>query len=109
MRLKVDAFTIQNAGKGYAGRGAGLYDPESQSVGVADDAANAGPLPRGEYTIGAPTNTIGPMSMQLQPDPGNDMEGRSGFWIHGPNASKPQYSSSEGCIVLPGGWPGQAL
>lgn len=66
------------------------------------DEKNAGPLPRGDYTIGAARdNEHGPVSMPLTPSPQNDMEGRGGFWIHEDNASKPACNSSEGCAVLP--------
>lgn len=101
--LKVGNVSVFHAGTGYAGHGKGLNDPESQSVSEAHDKENAGPLPRGQYTIGPPTHTIGPVSMNLHPDPGTNMDGRgkNSFWIHGDNASKPPLSSSEGCIVLP--------
>jgi len=106
MDLKAGTITVQHAGTGYAGHGQGLNDPESQSVGEADDKANAGPLPRGEYSIGKQRdNTIHEgrvvlrASMRLTPDPSNVMEGRDGFLIHGDNAARNQ-SASEGCAVL---------
>ena len=103
MDLKVGVVTVERAGTGYAGHGNGLNNPEGQGVSEDEDKANAGPLPRGQYTIGPPTDHIGPVSMNLHPDPGTDMDGRgeNSFWIHGDNASKPPFSSSEGCIVLP--------
>jgi hypothetical protein len=106
MDLKAGTITVQHAGTGYAGHGEGLNDPESQSVGEADDKANAGPLPRGEYSIGKQRdNTIHGgrvvlrASMRLTPNPSNVMEGRDGFLIHGDNAARNQ-SASEGCAVL---------
>ncbi|TAM80930.1 MAG: DUF2778 domain-containing protein [Acidobacteria bacterium] len=100
MDLKVGAVTIVHAGAGYAGHGMGLNNPDSQSIGERIDRANAGPLPRGRYVIGLPTNEIGPVSMPLDPVPGTNMEGRDSFWIHGDNGSNSRFSSSEGCIVL---------
>ena len=105
MDLKVGDVTVQHAGTGYAGHGLGKNDPESQSVGTADDKANAGPLPQGQYTIGKQqtnTTTEGkelPASMRLIPSPNNQMFGRAGFLIHGGYASGAQ-TASEGCIVL---------
>ena len=95
-------ITVSQPAGGYAGRGNGLNNPEAQGVSQKKDEANAGPLPRGEYTIGkAEKNEHGPVSMKLTPSPENNMEGRSGFWIHADNASKPAFNSSEGCEVLP--------
>ena len=100
MDLKVGVVTIAHAGNGYAGHGKGLNNPSSQSVSEDADKANAGPLVRAHYTVGPPTNHIGPVSMHLTPAPGSNMHGRTSFYIHGDNASKPPLSSSEGCIVL---------
>ena len=38
--------------------------------------------------------------IRLEPDPGNNMCSRSGFYIHGDSKSHPG-SASQGCIVLP--------
>ncbi len=38
--------------------------------------------------------------MYLQPDPHNQMFGRSGFFMHGDSLAHPG-QSSEGCIVMP--------
>ena len=60
-------------GVGYSGYGYGLNDPESQSVGEADDPNNPGPIPQGQYTIGpagSHTSSTGsnlPYSMRLTP------------------------------------------
>jgi hypothetical protein len=43
---------------------------------------------------------MGNYHIGLTPDPGNDMHGRSGFYIHGDNG-KGDRSASEGCIILP--------
>ena len=61
-----------------------------------------GPLPVGEYTIGAPHDSphTGPYTMNLTPDPSNEMFGRSDFRIHGASKTNPELSS-EGCIIQP--------
>ncbi len=61
-----------------------------------------GPLPRGKYTIGvAYTHPIlGPLTMNLEPDPENDMAGRFAFRIHGWSADAKDFSS-QGCICAP--------
>lgn len=80
---------------GYSGKGECKNDPSAQ------DVHNAGPIPRGSYTIDAPVDTAthGPYVLRLEPDAGNDMCGRAGFLIHGDSASHPG-SASEGCIIL---------
>jgi hypothetical protein len=62
---------------------------------------NIGPLPQGTYTIGAAQDhpVLGPLALPLTPDPANEMFGRSGFFIHGDNASHPGHSS-DGCIIM---------
>jgi hypothetical protein len=102
--VKIGSPTILPLGTGYAGHGQGLNNPGSQSVGEADDKANAGPLPQGGWTIGpAVNNNLGSPAMHLHPDPGTKMFGRDkdSFWIHADNPTKPPLSSSEGCIVFP--------
>jgi hypothetical protein len=65
------------------------------------DVHNVGPLPRGCYTLGTAYHDghLGPEAMFLNPDAGNEMCGRSGFFIH---ASRfiGDMDASEGCIVL---------
>jgi hypothetical protein len=62
---------------------------------------NYGPIPRGFYKIGAPTelkrNTLGPFVLPLTPD-GAAMCGRDHFYIHGDSVSHPG-QASDGCIV----------
>jgi Protein of unknown function (DUF2778) len=85
--------------RGYAGHGEGLNNP-------AKEAEHAiGPLPRGRYTIAAArtSDRLGPVVMNLDPDPANEMFGRSLFRIHGDNAAMNR-SASDGCIVLARGF-----
>lgn len=79
---------------GYAGTGIGRNNPDMQGV------RNVGPLPVGTYRIGPPSDhpRMGPCTMFLDPIPGTDMLGRSGFFIHGDNI---RGDASRGCIVLP--------
>lgn len=98
---KITSGTLLNlnnieAGKGYAGNGAGLNNPSMTNV------PNVGPLPVGKYKIGAPYDDkqVGVYAMALTPDPANEMFGRSLFRIHGDN-SKLDHSASHGCIILP--------
>ena len=80
---------------GYSGKGDGKDNPAMESV------HNVGPIPRGAYIICAPHDTAshGPYVLALDPDPENDMHGRSGFLIHGDSKSDPG-NASEGCIIL---------
>ena len=80
---------------GYSGAG------ECKNVPDAQDVHNAGPIPRGTYTIGEPsdTKTHGPYVLHLTPDASNNMCGRSGFLIHGDSVVAPG-TASEGCIIL---------
>jgi hypothetical protein len=77
----------------YAGMDVGKNNVAMQGV------HNIGPLPAGIYTIGlmAIRHPLGP-AMSLTPDPGNEMFGRSGFFIHLDNPAHPGFSS-DGCIV----------
>lgn len=81
---------------GYAGRGDGKNNPAMQ------DVKDIGPLPCGLYSIGEPVNTLthGPFVLWLEPDPANQMFGRSAFGIHGDSVVEPG-SASEGCVIMP--------
>lgn len=83
---------------GYSGAGHTLA--EGRNNPDMQDAIAKGPLPVGSYTIGVPHTSAhtGPYTMDLTPNPGNDMHGRSLFRIHGNNAAN---DASEGCIILP--------
>lgn len=83
-------------GQGYAGRGDGKNNPAMQQAQLK------GPLPQGKYTIGAAYHHphLGPVCMDLTPDPTNEMFGRSLFRIHADAIDHPG-DASEGCIVMP--------
>lgn len=77
---------------GYAGSGAGRNNPD------LDHVRSVGPLPRGIYRCETLASAkFAAPAICLDPHPANEMHGRSGFWIHGDNASG---SASSGCIVL---------
>ena len=81
--------------RGYSGAGEGKNNPADQEI------HNVGPIPRGSYTINGPQDTVthGPFVLPLEPDPANEMYGRSGFLVHGDSKLDPG-SASEGCIVV---------
>jgi hypothetical protein len=81
---------------GYAGMGDGVNNPDMEDVEMV------GPLPRGYYTIGslqANGRHMGPNVMFLKPDVGNEMHGRSAFYMHGDNGEGDR-SASNGCIIM---------
>ena len=81
---------------GYAGFGEGKNKSSMQCV------RNVGPLPRGKYIMKElilKHRTCGEYVIRLEPDPGNNMCGRSGFLIHGDSTKHPG-SASQGCIIL---------
>jgi hypothetical protein len=87
--------TASLIGTGYAGNGSCLNDPTMTWV------VGHGPLPVGRYYIQAPQDlpgSVGMFALRLDPDPANDMKGRSGFFIHGDNPEM-DHSASDGCIV----------
>ncbi len=81
---------------GYAGNGPGLNNSGAQNQ------PDVGPLPQGNYTVGAPRNggRTGPMSRPLTPSSDNSMFGRHSFFIHGDNDAR-NHSASNGCPILP--------
>ena len=86
------------AGAGYSGFEAGKNNPAMQNV------PDAGPIPQGRYTIGAPQcvdedGPHGPFVLPLTPDPANEMFGRSGFLIHGDSIKSPGFAS-RGCMIM---------
>lgn len=81
---------------GYSGRVPdGKNNPDLQHV------RNVGPIPRGWWTMSAPANhpSKGPVVIRLVPDAATEVFGRSGFLIHGDNASG---TASQGCIIIGG-------
>ena len=86
--------SIVVTGIGWAGQGAGKNNPDMQS------AHGIGPLPCGLYKIQEPHDSprTGPYTMNLVPDPANQMYGRGDFRIHGAAFEHPELSS-EGCII----------
>ena len=79
---------------GYAGHGNGVNNPALQ------DQHDIGPLPRGRYRMISLFDSphTGLATIVLDPDPSNQMVGRSGFRIHGDNAAMNQ-TASNGCII----------
>ncbi|MEN5017473.1 tlde1 domain-containing protein [Erwinia sp. Eh17-17] len=80
----------------YAGAGGYKDDPTKECI------INKGPLPHGNYTIGAPYNSphTGKYTLSLTPKSSSDMCGRDAFKIHGMNSKHPD-DSSNGCIIAP--------
>jgi hypothetical protein len=83
-------------GFGYSGHGTGKNNPAMEA------AHDVGPIPRGDWTIGDPGDTLshGPFVLPLMPCDGTDTLGRGGFLIHGDAASH-LGEASRGCIILP--------
>lgn len=83
---------------GYSGEeGIAKNNPAMQTI------AGEGPIPQGKYAITGPpfgSPQHGPFCLRLEPDPANEMFGRSGFLIHGDSIEHPG-AASEGCIILP--------
>lgn len=82
---------------GYSGKYTGKNNYLMQGVKFT------GPLPSGVYTIKEPYlhPHLGPITMDLEPDPANEMHGRDSFRIHAEKLppAEPGFAS-EGCIVL---------
>lgn len=83
--------------------GAG-YSGYAEDANVAQDESlkGLGPIPVGNYTIGAPhvSEQVGPVAMCLTPDADNEMFGRGDFLIHGDTAAA-NHTASHGCIIMP--------
>lgn len=90
-----DGDEVTRLGSGYSGQPPYVNDAGAQALRAR------GPIPAGTYRISWPWDHIrlGPISFFLEPDPSNNMFGRSGFFIHGDNSSGNQ-SASHGCIIL---------
>lgn len=85
-----------SVGTGYSG--AGLKASSGRNNPAMQHVPNQGPLPVGQYQIGASYShpNRGPTSMNLTPA-GHNALGRSGFMIHGNNV---QNNASQGYIIL---------
>lgn len=83
-------------GEGYAGHGEGLNNP------LLSHVPNVGPLPAGAYLLDNPHDSphTGAFSINLIPDPKNEMFGRSLFRMHGDN-NELNHTASDGCIIMP--------
>lgn len=85
---------------GYAGGNCGK-NPEGVNNPDMQDVKCIGPLPADRYTFGEPVehSHLGAFAIPLIPDAGNDMIGRSRFYMHGDTT--PPGNASEGCIIMP--------
>lgn len=86
---------------GYAGGNCGK-NPEGKNNPAMQNVVCVGPLPQGIYTAGTPVKHLhlGPYAVPLIPHPGNEMHGRSAFYMHGDRIRDPG-NASEGCIIMP--------
>lgn len=80
-------------GTGYAGTHDGRNNPLMQEI------HNIGPLPVGFYTFATAVDGthLGPTAIPLEPDPLNQMYGRSAFFMHGDSVT---HDASHGCIIM---------
>jgi Protein of unknown function (DUF2778)/L,D-transpeptidase catalytic domain len=96
-RRNSDVDNATYVATGYAGVNDGLNNPDMQCM------HKLGPIPQGDYTIGAPVSGPSPFALPLTPDPTNDMcnPPRDSFYIHGDrNEPALPFNASEGCIVM---------
>lgn len=91
----------QLAAIGYAGGNCGK-NPEGKNNPDLQEKPCIGPLPQGVYTFSHTEDSpkLGPFVILLDPDPGNEMYGRSVFRMHGDSIAHPG-CASEGCIIMP--------
>jgi hypothetical protein len=89
------------AASGYAGGNCG-NNPEGKNNPNLQHEHSVGPLPAGVYTFTQYVDHahLGPFTILLEPDPDNEMFGRSAFRMHGDSMSHPG-CASEGCIIMP--------
>lgn len=101
--IQKTGWLLDHAGKltatGYSGHDAGVNNPAVQEI------RNVGPIPKGIYSLGAPIAdhpTCGRFAIPLIPHSGDEMFGRSGFYIHGDDERHPgEEVASDGCIIMP--------
>ncbi len=82
-------------GTGYSGAaGVGRNNPDAERL------TDVGPIPRGQYRIGAQYShqSKGPVTMALNPV-NHSAHGRTHFLIHGDSIRNPG-NASQGCIIL---------
>lgn len=82
---------------GYSGCDDGKDNPDMQAV------HDVGPIPQGDWTIEGPpidTPDHGPYVLRLEPAPGTNTFGRSGFLMHGDSKEHPG-CASKGCVIMP--------
>lgn len=84
-------------GHGYSG--AGMNSASGRNNPALEATPNVGPIPAGEWHIGAAANSpnTGPNTITIWPV-GHDAHGRTGFRIHGNNTGN---NASHGCIIMP--------
>ncbi|MCG3171196.1 MAG: hypothetical protein CALGDGBN_02791 [Pseudomonadales bacterium] len=89
---KVDDSSCYSGSQG----GGGKNDPSKQ------DQRDVGPIPRGGWDIGNHDSSKGPLTIDLIPQPGNDVfnmnRDPNSFRVHGDSSQHPG-DASEGCIV----------
>ena len=80
---------------GYSGSfsAGGINNPDKQYEKLV------GPIPQGQYSIGAATNFPTKLAFPLAPVPGTDTRGRDGFMIHG-GCLDGTLRASTGCIIV---------
>jgi hypothetical protein len=80
----------------YSGHGDAINDSSKEAMPAH------GPIPRGRWLMDGVYNSakVGPFAIILDPAPGTNAFGRSGFRVHGDNAKGDQ-SASEGCVIVP--------
>jgi hypothetical protein len=79
---------------GYSGKGVGLNNSLYEMI------PDIGPCPRGQFVFGKAKDDpkMGPCAIPILPQPGTQMFGRSGIYLHGDN-SEHDNTASEGCII----------
>ena len=89
----------QSIGSGYSGI------PLASNNGALESLPGIGPIPVGNYTIGAQQTIVTnaghqlPGAMRLTPEPGQFIWGRDGFIIHGSNDYQNR-TGSNGCPIF---------
>jgi hypothetical protein len=85
--------------RGYAGAPGYVNDPSATAIPFK------GPIPEGDYVIGAAEDrpeSVGEFALPLTPLPETDTLGRGGFYMHGDSIARAGLrEASDGCIVQP--------